>query len=85
MKFLHWDFNAGPDNVVSVSLSAQANVLLMDDVNFQAYRSRRSYRYHGGHAKRSPVRLVPPHEGHWHVVVDLGGGSGRIQASVSVA
>ena len=85
MNFLHREFDGGPDNVVSVSLSSQANVLLMDDVNFRAYRSRRQYRYFGGRAKQTPVRLVPPHEGHWHVVVDLGGYSGRLQASIWVA
>lgn len=85
MKFLHREFDGGPDNVVSVTLSSQANVLLMDSSNFQSYRAGRSYRYFGGHAKRSPVRLVPPHQGHWHVVVDLGGYSGSVRASVSIA
>lgn len=85
MKFLHREFDGGPDNVVSVSLSSQANVLLMDESNFQSYRAGRSYRYFGGHARRSPVRLVPPHRGHWHVVVDLGWYAGSVSASVSIA
>jgi len=85
MKFLHWDMNAGPDNVIQVELDKQANVLLMDDSNFSSYRNGRSYRYYGGLAKRSPATLVPPHSGHWHVVVDLGGYAGSVRASCSMA
>lgn len=85
MKFLHWDMNAGPDNVIQVELDRQANVLLMDDSNFSSYRGGRRYRYYGGLAKRSPISLVPPHTGHWHVVVNLGGYGGSVRASVSIA
>ena len=44
MKLLHWEVNAGPDNVIRVELDKQANVLLMDDINFSSYRSGRGYR-----------------------------------------
>ena len=84
MKFLHWEVDAGPDNVIQVELSRQANVLLLDESNFSAYRGGRRYRYSGGHAKRTPAVLVPPRDGHWHVVVDLGGYGGHVEASVAV-
>jgi hypothetical protein len=84
MKFLHWDVDAAHDSVIMVTLSRQANVLLLDDTNYNSYRNGSSYRYHGGLAKRTPVPLRPPHAGHWHVVVDLGGYSGHVEASVSV-
>jgi hypothetical protein len=84
MGFLHWDMDAGPDNLIQVEFDRQANVLLMDDVNFNSYRNGRSYRYFGGLATRSPVRLVPPHAARWHVVVNLGGHSGNIRASCSM-
>lgn len=84
MEFLHWSVNAGPDNLIQIELDRQANVLLMDDANFNSYRSGRSYRYFGGLATRAPVTLVPPHTGHWHVVVNLGGYAGNVRASCSV-
>ena len=84
MKFLHWEIDAVEGTVVRIELSAQANGMLMDSSNFSSYRSGRQFRYFGGHAKQSPVRLVPPHEGHWHVVVDLGGRGGHIDANVSL-
>lgn len=84
MRFLHWEFSAGPDDVVVVTLDKAANVQLLDDSAFHAYRDGRSYRYQGGHAQVSPVRLVPPCHGHWHVVVDLGGYVGSVRAGVRV-
>jgi hypothetical protein len=85
MKYLHWDFNAGPDNVICVDLQMAANVVLLDDINYSAFRRGCSYRYFGGYYRQTPVRLSPPHSGHWHVVVHLGGYAGRVAANVAVA
>jgi hypothetical protein len=84
MKFLHWEVDAVEGTVVRVGLDAQANVMLLDDSNFLSYRHGHRFRYFGGLAKRSRVTLVTPHSGRWHVVVDLGGYAGRVNASVSV-
>ena len=81
MNFLKYEFEAGPDDVIEVSLSGQANVRLLDSPNFQSYRAGRGHRCIGGLAKVSPVRLRPPHRGHWFVVIDLGGYRGNVQAS----
>lgn len=83
MNFLHSDSSLDRGEAALVTLDSQANVMLMDDINFSAYRSGRSYRYFGGLAERSPVRLVAPHSGHWNVVVDLGGYAGSVRAGVS--
>ena len=84
MNLLHTDFWGGANEVVLVTLDGQANVMLLDDGNFSAYRQGRSYRYRGGWATRSPVRLSPSHHGHWHVVVDLGGRAGSIRAGIRI-
>lgn len=84
MEFLHWEVDAVEGTVIRVDLSSQANVMLLDDSNFWSYKNCRQFRYFGGLAKRTPVTLVPPHSGHWHVVVDLGGYPGRVRASVTV-
>lgn len=84
MKFLHSEFFIGPTDVVLVTLDGQANVMLLDDVNFSAYRRGNSFHYYGGWATRSPVRLVPPTQGRWNVVIDLGGRAGTVRASVRV-
>ena len=60
MEFLRYEFEAGPDDVIEVSLSGQANVRLLDSPNFQSYRAGRGHRCIGGLAKVSPVRLHPP-------------------------
>jgi len=84
MKFLHWEIQADEGAVVRVELDRQANVRLLDDSNFSAYRSGRRHRYQGGLMTRSPATIPVPHSGHWHVVVDVGGYGGRVAASVSV-
>lgn len=84
MNFLHQEFNLTKSDLVEVTLDGQANVLLMDPSNYKSYREGKTYRYFGGLAKVSPVRLSPPHAGHWHVVVDLGGYAGTVRAGIQV-
>jgi hypothetical protein len=81
MNFVKYEFGAGPDDVIEVSLSGQANVRLLDSANFQSYRGGRWHRYAGGLAKVFPLRLRPPHRGHWFLVIDLGGYGGSIRHS----
>src|SRR5918999_1630237 len=86
MKFIHHDLGQrSRGEIVEVTLKGNAaNVLLLDSSNFSSYRHGRRYRGYGGHVRRSPVRLPIPRGGHWHVVVDLGGYAGRVNAGVRV-
>jgi hypothetical protein len=70
---------------VSVRLSGSAsNVVLVDQSNFARYRAGQPFLYTGGHYMRTPVRLEIPEDGHWYVIVDLGGYRGRVRAHVEV-
>lgn len=84
MKFLHYDLSLDSDDVVEVALDRQANVLLLDPLNFNRYRRGQRHTYRGGLATTSPFRLSAPHSGNWHLVVTLGGYGGRVSASVRV-
>lgn len=84
MKFLHWEFHSGPENVIRVELDKAANVQLLDDTNFSAFRRGGRYRYQGGYYKQTPVHLSPPTSGRWHVVVHLGGYAGTVRANASM-
>lgn len=85
MKFLHYQFDAGPNDVIEVTLQGNAaNVQLLDSINFSIYKNGQRYQYFGGHATKSPVRLVPPRQGVWHVVVDAGGYASSVRASARV-
>jgi hypothetical protein len=85
MEYLHQEFDLRQGDVVEVTLSGNAaNVLLLDPANYQAYREGRPYHYLGGYARSSPYRIQVPRAGHWHLVVDLAGGPGRVQASGQV-
>ena len=82
MEYLHKEFDLGEGDVVEVTLDGNAaNVLLLDAENFQNYKQGKRYHYYGGYARTSPFRIQAPRPGQWHLVVDLGGGAGRVQAS----
>jgi hypothetical protein len=84
MNFLNYDVSTGPDSVIEVTLSGNAaNVLVMDEGNFQSFRSGGAHRYYGGYYTQSPIIIkVPP--GRWHVVAHLGGYAGHLTAAVRV-
>lgn len=84
MNYLHYEVDAGPNNTVQVTLDKQANVRLMDYSNYENYRNGRQHRYYGGLATVSPFNIRPPYQGHWHLVIDLGGSAGTVRASVQV-
>jgi hypothetical protein len=82
MEYLHREFDLAEGDVVEVTLGGNAaNVLLLDSANFSNYQKGLPYHYSGGYARTSPFRIQAPHPGHWHLVVDLAGGAGRVQAS----
>ena len=84
MKFIHYEFDLGASDAVEVQLDKQANVRMLDGSNFQRYRSGQKHTFYGGRATASPVVLRPPHSGRWHVVVDMGGYAGTVNASARV-
>jgi hypothetical protein len=61
--FLHKRVYANEGDVVVVGCSHRCHVLLMDDSNFDSYRSRRSFGHYGGHYDRLPARIVVPQSG----------------------
>lgn len=86
MDFQHYDLgHRSRGEIVEITMSGTAaNVQLMDDSSFRSYRSGRRYKYTGGHATHSPVRLAIPSTGHWHVAIDLGGYVGTVKSAVRV-
>ena len=71
--YLHYDLNLKINEVAEVTPDKQANVRLLDEANFLRYQRGERYKYYGGRAAKSPVRLTPPQPGLWHVVIDIGG------------
>ena len=70
---------------VTVRLSGSvSNVILVDQANFARYRAGQGFLYEGGHYRQSPVHLEVPEDGHWYVVVDLGGYRGRVRGNVEI-
>lgn len=86
MEFIHSDLgNLAKGRIVEIVLKGSvANVHLLDSTNFSNYKNGRRYQYIGGLAKQSPVRLVVPHSGHWHIAIDMRGLRGTVNASARV-
>lgn len=84
-RFTHFDLKeqrAG--TVIEVTLSAVNNVRLMTAPNYQRFTEVLDFKYVGGVAKKSPVRLTIPDSGHWHLVVDMEGHHGLAESSVKM-
>jgi hypothetical protein len=84
LNYLHYDLNLKNGQVVEITLDAQANVRLLDDINFNKYKRGERHQYYGGLAKQTPVHLSAPRSGHWNLVIDLGGYAGTVNAGVKV-
>ena len=84
MEHVHYEVDVPNGGSIEVTLDQQANVLVMDSMNYQQYCRGASATYYGGRMVRSPAVITPPHGGWWHVAIDLGRGSGTIRSSVRV-
>ncbi|MFA7416187.1 MAG: DUF1883 domain-containing protein [Rhizobium sp.] len=84
-RFTHYDLKAQRAGaVIEVTLSAVNNVRLMTASNFQRFRETLDFKYLGGVAKKSPIRLTIPEGGHWHLIVDMEGHHGLADSSVKM-
>lgn len=85
MRYAFKDLGEQPAGAeVTVRLEGTAaNVLLLDAHNYSCYRAARPFRYAGGMFRTSPARVTIPRDGHWHLVVDLGGFRGRVRARIA--
>jgi hypothetical protein len=59
--------------VIRVTLSAGANVFLVDSSNFSAFKRGANFRYHGGLLQRNPHDFVIPSNGHFYIVAHTWG------------
>ena len=85
MNFSYYDLkNLDKGQIVEVTLSAAANVRLMDSANYNNYKNGRRHKYYGGYVTRSPYRVVVPSTGHWYLTIDLGGYGGSVRHSIRV-
>lgn len=85
INFTHYDLKAQRAGVtIEIALSVVANVRLMSDSNFALYKQAMKHQFVGGVARKSPIRLVIPQNGHWHVVVDMEGHHGQCESSIRI-
>jgi len=78
---LHYKFRGGQGDVIEISLNRPANVILLDPINYSRYQAGVNFSYLGGFTDYSLSELPIPFSGTWHLVIDLGGLSGHLQAA----
>lgn len=84
-RYTHYDLHpqrAG--TVFEVTLNGVNNVRLMTAANFQRFTELLDFKYVGGVAKKSPVRIAIPENGHWHLIVDMEGHAALAESSVKM-
>jgi len=85
MNFLFYDLGVlEKGRSVEITLGYAANVKLMTAANFNKYKVGFLHRFFGGFKTTSPYYVDIPANDHWVVVIDLGGYSGVVKASVKI-
>ena len=82
--FIHAEEYLDAGDIMELTCNTQCNFMLMDDLNFASYRRGDRFTYYGGHFKMFPAGITAPRTGHWHAVLDLGGGQANIRYSFRV-
>ncbi|MGL5718434.1 MAG: DUF1883 domain-containing protein [Paraclostridium sp.] len=84
MKFKYQSRHFNKGDLISVELDKQANVILLDSLNFSKFKNGGKYKYYGGLATYSPFKITIPSAGMWYVVIHLGGYSGTVKYKINV-
>jgi hypothetical protein len=82
-RYTHYDLKpqrAG--TIIEVTLNGVNNVRLMTAANYQRFTEQLDFKFVGGVAKKSPLRIAVPENGHWHLVVDMEGHHALAESSV---
>ena len=84
-NFIHYTFNGAKANeAVRVLIDRAANVFLVDDAGFVAYKSGQKFAYWGGRAGLGEKIIKIPQPGTWHLIIDMGGEGGTIRHSAVI-
>jgi hypothetical protein len=65
-----YSFKARSGQNIKVELVRQAEVLLLDEENYQNRRSGRDYLAMGHHITESPTFMLVPRSGEWRLVIE---------------
>ena len=84
MEYIHSKdyFEAG--DVVVVNCSHQCQVLLMDNTNYDKFRSGQKFERYGGSYDHFPVKLQVPKSDTWNIILDFGDASVVVKHSIEV-
>jgi len=69
-KYLHYQCKVTPEHFIRVSLSAKANVMLLDTLNFYRYQGGKPYAATSTYTDVSEIEIRVPFKSTWHVIIE---------------
>ncbi|MEJ2898641.1 DUF1883 domain-containing protein [Acinetobacter sp. NS-4] len=85
MSFTQYDLGSRKSGeIIEVTLTASANVRLMQSSDLNNYKNGRRHSYRGGLITRSPYRIAIPSSGRWYLTVDMQGLRGSTRSSIRI-
>lgn len=85
MEYIHKRKYIEFGKTVTIEVNIQANVLLMEDDDFNRFRTNRRHNHYGGLTRLTPYRINVPHSGYWNIVIDLDGFDGPVSHSINIS
>jgi len=82
MDHIHYETDASPRDTFEIAVDRQANVYLLDEVNYPLYCVGKAHLSFGGPVAQGAQILKPNRKGRWHIAVDLGGAAGTVVVTV---
>jgi hypothetical protein len=70
--YLHKRLHLQQGQAVEIKIDRFAKVMLLTDANFEKYKRGRAFYYYGGSYRETPLIILPPRPGIYHLVIDLG-------------
>lgn len=68
-KYLHYQCKVTPEHFIRVAISAKAEVLLLDTLNFYRYQSGKTFEAASTYTDVSEIEIKVPYKSTWHVII----------------
>jgi hypothetical protein len=82
--YFHKRLHLQQGQAVEVEIDRLVKVMLLTDANFEKYKRGRVFYYYGGSYRESPVTILPPRPGIYHLVIDPGRKAGEVRYSARI-
>lgn len=72
MEYIHSRDYFKSGDVIKVNCSHECKVMLLDNKNYDKFRSNQKFEHYGGFYKQFPVKIKVPSDDTWNIILDFG-------------